>query len=100
MLCYRWLAAYTAAASFRYSHYFVSLLSQCGALSSGIRRDGMDKWYIHVNIKFHLIDNVFLLYRSEFNVVNPLAVELPRSLGSVVTNWNLPMHVFLKKCKE
>lgn len=38
-------------------------------------------------------------FRSEFHVVNPLAIELPRSLGTVVTNWNLPMHVFLKNCE-
>ena len=33
---YRWLAAYSAAASFRYSHYFVSFLSQFGTLATGI----------------------------------------------------------------
>ena len=29
----------------------------------------------------------------------PLAVEIPRSLVEVVTNWNLPMHYWLKTCK-
>ena len=38
--------------------------------------------------------------RSDFNVVHPLAIELPRSLGIVVTNWNLPMHLFLKECES
>ena len=37
--------------------------------------------------------------RSSFRVVHPLAIELPRSLGMVVTHWNLPMHLFLKNCE-
>jgi len=37
--------------------------------------------------------------RSEFRVVRPLDIEIPRSLGTVVTSWNLPMHIFLKNCK-
>ena len=32
----RWLAAYTAAASFRYSHYFISFISQSSTIASGI----------------------------------------------------------------
>lgn len=44
---FRWLAAYAAAASFRYSHYFVSLLSQFGALIPGIGRTATDKWCVH-----------------------------------------------------
>ena len=32
----RWFAAYSAAASFRYSHYFVSFLSECSTLAAGI----------------------------------------------------------------
>ena len=43
---------------------------------------------------------VILLYcRSEFHVVHPLSVELPPSLGIVVINWNIPMHLFLKDCE-
>ena len=41
-----------------------------------------------------------LFFRSSFRVVHPLAIELPRSLGMVVTHWNLPMHLFLKNCEQ
>lgn len=37
--------------------------------------------------------------RSEFHVVHPLSIELPPSLGIVVINWNIPMHLFLKDCE-
>lgn len=96
----RWLAAYSAAASFRFSHYFVSVLSQFGALSSGIGRTGTDNWYdCRDNIMRADLCLISSSFRSEFHVVRPLRIELPRSLGTVVTNWNLPMHVFLKNCK-
>ena len=42
---YRWLAAYSAAASFRYSHYFVSFLSQFGTLIAGIGCTSNYCWY-------------------------------------------------------
>jgi hypothetical protein len=32
-------------------------------------------------------------------VSKPQYIELPRSLVDVVTNWNLPMHFWLKNCK-
>ncbi len=32
------------------------------------------------------------------SVARPYHVELPRSLVEVVTNWNLPMHYWLKTC--
>lgn len=37
--------------------------------------------------------------RGTLQVVRPLDVELPRSLGMVVTSWNLSMHRFLKYCE-
>jgi hypothetical protein len=40
-----------------------------------------------------------VIYRSEFHVVHPLSIELPPSLGIVVINWNIPMHLFLKDCE-
>ena len=36
---------------------------------------------------------------DQFRVVYPLRVEWPRSLGSLVTYWNIPMHHFLKNCQ-
>ena len=79
----RWFSAYSAAASFRYSHYFISFLSETTAILSGIGYeivpDGTISW-------------------SRFRVTYPLDVEVPRSLGSLVNSWNIPMHVFLKNC--
>nr|XP_054750960.1 protein-serine O-palmitoleoyltransferase porcupine-like [Lytechinus pictus] len=76
----RWLMAYSDAASFRYSHYFVSYLSTASSVLAGYGAvkdsDGNTSW--------------------EFSVAKPLHIEIPRSLVEVVTNWNLPMHYWLK----
>lgn len=77
----RWLAAFSAAMSFRYSHYFVCYISEFSALAGGlghtVNKDGIILW-------------------QNFAVVHLSAVEFPRSLSTVVTNWNVPMHHFLK----
>eukprot|EP00731_Ephydatia_muelleri_P024150 Em0016g421a len=77
----KWLAAFSAAMSFRYSHYFVCYISQFSVLAGGlghiIEKDGTISW-------------------GSFTVIHLFAVEIPRSLSSVVTNWNIPMHNFLK----
>ncbi|XP_047741081.1 protein-serine O-palmitoleoyltransferase porcupine isoform X2 [Hyalella azteca] len=66
----RWSLAYRDALSFRLSHYFVCHMSEASALLGGLH-------------------------------VGPVArahhIELPRSMLSVVTYWNVPMHTFLKK---
>ncbi|KAF2360412.1 Membrane bound O-acyl transferase MBOAT [Trinorchestia longiramus] len=66
----RWALAYRDALSFRLSHYFVCHVSEASSLLGGVS-------------------------------VGPVArahhVEVPRSLLSVVTYWNIPMHNFLKK---
>ena len=41
-----------------------------------------------------------LCVRGQLRVVKPLDVEVPRSLGMVVTSWNLSMHRFLKNCEH
>ncbi|XP_064394949.1 protein-serine O-palmitoleoyltransferase porcupine-like [Halichondria panicea] len=83
----KWLAAYSAAASFRFSHYFVSFLSESTVLAAGIG-------YQTSTTSTHRSSTSYSW--SDFAVVRPLFIELPRSLGTVVTNWNLPMHLFLK----
>lgn len=35
----------------------------------------------------------------KYTITNPIEIEVPRSLVSVVINWNIPTHTFLKKCK-
>ncbi|XP_019852943.1 PREDICTED: protein-serine O-palmitoleoyltransferase porcupine-like isoform X2 [Amphimedon queenslandica] len=77
----KWFAAYSAAASFRYSHYFISFLSEATAILSGIG---------------YKIEPAGTITWSKFRVTYPLDVEVPRSLGSLVNSWNIPMHVFLK----
>ncbi|XP_041350006.1 protein-serine O-palmitoleoyltransferase porcupine-like isoform X2 [Gigantopelta aegis] len=76
---YKWLRAYGDAQSFRFSHYFVSFLSESTAVLSGIGikdDNGNISWDLKVSRPHH--------------------IEIPRSLVEVVTNWNLPMHYWLK----
>lgn len=35
----------------------------------------------------------------KLSITNIWAIELPMSLAVVATNWNKPMHEYLKKCK-
>lgn len=79
---FKWLVAYRDAQSFRFSHYFVSFLSEVTVLLCGLGATNVAddvRWDIHVAKPFH--------------------VEMPRSLVEVVTNWNIPMHHWLKTCK-
>ncbi|XP_076469446.1 protein-serine O-palmitoleoyltransferase porcupine-like [Babylonia areolata] len=74
-----WLLAYRDAQSFRFSHYFVSFMSETTAVLSGVgwsQVDGHTQWTLSVSRPHH--------------------IEMPRSLVEVVTNWNLPMHFWLK----
>lgn len=74
-----WLLAYRDAQSFRFSHYFVSFMSETTAILSGVgwtQVDGNTVWAMSVS--------------------KPHNIELPRSLVEVVTHWNLPMHYWLK----
>ncbi|XP_068718804.1 protein-serine O-palmitoleoyltransferase porcupine-like [Montipora capricornis] len=79
---FKWFLAYQAAMSFRFSHYFVSFLSECTSLLSGIGTE--------VNQEGKQVT----IWRSD--VARPQHVELPRSLVEVVVHWNIPMHVFLR----
>ncbi|XP_022296962.2 protein-serine O-palmitoleoyltransferase porcupine-like isoform X1 [Crassostrea virginica] len=72
---YKWVLAYRDAQSFRFSHYFVCFVSETTTALAGISPGDID---------------------YGVTVTKPLYVELPRSLVEVVTNWNLPMHNWLK----
>ncbi|KAL4225879.1 hypothetical protein ACF0H5_013867 [Mactra antiquata] len=76
---FKWVIAYRDAQSFRFSHYFISFLSEVTVILSGLGAT-------HVN------DDV----RWDLRVSKPYHIEMPRSLVEVVTNWNLPMHNWLK----
>lgn len=69
------------ALTFRTSHYFVSYLSEMGMVLAGFTDDKSQpgKW--------------------RYQITDPLKIEFTSSLVSVATSWNIPMHVFLKKCK-
>uniref|UniRef100_A0A0K0EQT9 Protein-serine O-palmitoleoyltransferase porcupine n=1 Tax=Strongyloides stercoralis TaxID=6248 RepID=A0A0K0EQT9_STRER len=64
------LINYKTAASFRYSHYFISYISLTLASLSGIPIDQVTSW---------------------------LSVEVPRSMMNVACYWNVPMHLFFHK---
>ncbi|XP_055329141.1 protein-serine O-palmitoleoyltransferase porcupine-like [Paramacrobiotus metropolitanus] len=66
----KWAEAYRTAAMFRYSHYFISYLSECTLIGMGI---------------------------TGVPVVKMLKIELPRSLVEVVEFWNIPMRNWLKR---
>ena len=53
-------------------------------------------------MSFEMLTNFDISFYTsrEFSVAKPLHIELPRSLVEVVTNWNLPMHYWLKNCKH
>lgn len=73
-----WWVTYLDAFSVRCSHYFVCYLSQATLLST--------------------TTNSLKLYSfSTQSIVNPWAIEFPRSLSDVIRNWNIPMHLFLKQ---
>lgn len=65
---------YFHAFEFRMSTYFISLFSQAVCL----------------------VDSTDDLPSEQIYVVRPEFIEIPRSMANVVTNWNLPMHNWLK----
>lgn len=80
-----WTAAIRDAMSFRFSHYFVTFLGQALLLfndqACSLRESPLGG------------SRIFGL-----RMVEPLAIELPRSLVRVVIVWNRSMHRWLKIC--
>lgn len=70
---WKWIVAYRDAAAFRFSHYFISFLSQSIMITAGFGDSS-----------------------TGFLITKPWNIELPRSLVQVVINWNIPMHIWLK----
>lgn len=73
-----WWAIYLDAFSVRCSHYFVCYLSQATLLTA-------------------MSGNCCNAFMSFQSIVNPLAIEFPRSLSQVIRSWNIPMHLWLKQ---
>ena len=63
VLLYRWMTAYSAALSFRTSHYFVSYLSEVTATAVGIgyenTADGSQDWYGHADMYRNVVVFVY-----------------------------------------
>ncbi|KAH3816357.1 hypothetical protein DPMN_117872 [Dreissena polymorpha] len=76
---FKYIVAYRDAQSFRFSHYFISFLSETSVILCGLGAS-------HTNEEV----------KWDLRVSKPLQIELPRSLVEVVTNWNIPMHNWLK----
>lgn len=80
----RTIVNYKEAASFRFSHYFVSYFSEATILLSGATmRDVISVGDLP---KKNMLQHVTNLWK----------IEMPRSLTDIVTNWNIPMHNWLK----
>ena len=72
--------------SFRASHYFVSFMSEASSVAAGFG--------------YKPPDGASPRSRWEVPVAEPHNIEVPRSLVDVVVSWNIPMHKWLKKCKD
>ncbi|KAH1030042.1 hypothetical protein HUJ05_003180 [Dendroctonus ponderosae] len=75
------LLGYQEALSFRSSHYFVCYLSEAFMIAGGYK-----------DFAYHFEEAYWKL-----SITNVWAIELPMSLAVVATNWNKPMHEYLKK---
>lgn len=71
------VVAFRQALCFRMSHYFISYAASAAMVAAGFSDDAKKPW--------------------TYAIANPLEIEAPRSLASVVTNWNIPTHTFLKR---
>ncbi|KAK3565529.1 hypothetical protein QTP86_011935 [Hemibagrus guttatus] len=74
----KWLMGYEHSMGFHFSNYFVSYLSETTTTLSGAG---------FTEEKDHL--------KWDLTMVNPLNVELPRSMSEAVISWNLPMSQWL-----
>eukprot|EP00794_Sanderia_malayensis_P007254 gene7254-8062_t len=103
----KWLDAYKDANGFRFSTYFVSYISESTCLVMGVAtihhvsEKSTDTEVQEVSSQNGTKEkNSDLKTTEEITwsrpVSNPMEVEIPRSLVEVVTNWNLPMHYWLK----
>lgn len=83
---WRWFGAYRDAMSFRFSHYFISYLSQAMMVIAGF-----------ANTKENSSGTSSKLWG--YQITKPVTIEWPRSIVQVVISWNISMHNWLKTCK-
>ncbi|KAI8504060.1 hypothetical protein Bbelb_181280 [Branchiostoma belcheri] len=91
---HKWVTAYRDALSFRFSHYFISYLSEmtCVVSGVGVTEKGTTREGEGTEQGEEREEDV----KWDLRVARPYHIELPRSLVEVVTNWNRPMHHWLK----
>lgn len=82
---WKWTLAYRNAMAFRFSHYFVSFLSQSMMLMAGFFEPQDQDCQTSAKM---------LGYR----ITKPWLIEMPRSIVQVVVAWNISMHIWLKTC--
>ena len=79
---------YLRAFSFRNSNYFVSYFAQAMCILSLVELDKENESSVSKSSN-----------GNDLASARPYQIEIPSSLSSVVANWNLPMHRWLKKCQ-
>ena len=93
----KWWQAYQDAQAFRFSHYFVSYFSESACLISGITTEtSIGEKERDDDENKECPRETSMTPNWTYPVANLKPVELPGSLVDVVTNWNLPMHYWLK----
>lgn len=90
---WKWLLAYRNAMAFRFSHYFVSFLSQSMMLTAGFTEQQSS------TTDDAIIDRTSLKLLG-YRITKPWLIEVPRSIVQVVVVWNVSMHIWLKQCKN
>lgn len=73
-----WSRTYLDALSVRCSHYFICYLSHATLLISRCPQGTSTS-------------------TNSFHIVKPFKIEFPRSLSEVIRNWNIPMHLWLRR---
>lgn len=92
---WKWFLAYRNAMAFRFSHYFVSFLSQSMMLMAGFSEQSVSSSSSSTDV-VNQTTLKFLGYR----ITKPWIIEIPRSIVQVVVAWNVSMHIWLKQCKN
>lgn len=89
---WKWFLAYRNALAYRFSHYFVTFLSQSMMLMAGFFEPQLDQTGDD-------IDQTSLKLLG-YRITKPWLIEVPRSIVQVVVVWNVSMHIWLKQCKN
>ena len=93
---WRWWLAALDAASYRFSHYFISALGDLNQAVTGVKVANLLPNDHNSGENKPLVSTTNAV-SGTFAVSNPWKVEWPRSLVEVVVHFNKPVHRWLKK---